>query len=162
MRANVEASRGSITATATSVSWAMIHTVNSMRIRPCQKRDPQEHGEEDDEAGRDRGFARRSVDGVVLRPQLEQLVEEAEVDAQVGQHAPRDERRAREDRLVVGGEDRREEDGEQAGEAQHDAVEQQPVARVELVFERLPQIDAREAVGGQLGDVGDRLPGLDA
>ncbi len=36
MRANVEASRGSITATATSVSCATIHTVNSMRIRPCQ------------------------------------------------------------------------------------------------------------------------------
>ncbi len=36
VRAKVEARRGSITATATSVSWAMIHTVNSMRMRPCQ------------------------------------------------------------------------------------------------------------------------------
>ena len=36
MRANVEARRGSMTATATSVSCAMIHTVNSMRMRPCQ------------------------------------------------------------------------------------------------------------------------------
>ena len=88
-------------------------------------------------------------------------MEEAEVDAQVGEHAPRDERRTGEDRLVVGGEDRRQEDGEQAGEAQHDAVEQQPVARIELVLERLPQIQAREAVGGELGDVGDGLPRLD-
>ena len=36
MRANVDASRGSMTATATSASCAMIQTVNSMRIRPCQ------------------------------------------------------------------------------------------------------------------------------
>ena len=55
-------------------------------------------------------------------------MEEAEVDAQVSQHAPGDERGARENRLVVGGEDRGQEDGEQASEAQHDAVEQQPVA----------------------------------
>ncbi len=62
---------------------------------------------------------------------------------------------------MVGGEDRRQEDGEQAGEAEHDAVEQQPVARIELVVDRLPQIEAREAVGRELGDVGDRLPRLD-
>ena len=110
------------------------------------ERDAQKHRQEDDEAGGNRGLARRPIDGVVLGPELEQLVEEAEVDAQVGEHAPGDERGAREDRLVVGGEDRGQEDGEQACQAQHDAVEQQPVAGLELVVDRLPQVDARETV----------------
>ncbi len=45
------------------------------------ERDAQEHGYEDDETGGNGGFARRSIDRVVLRSKLEQLMEEAEVDA---------------------------------------------------------------------------------
>ena len=79
--------------------------------------DAQKHRQEDDEAGGNRGFTRRPIDGVILGPELEQLVEEAEVDAQVSEHAPGDERGAREDRLVVCSENRGQEDGEQARQA---------------------------------------------
>ena len=125
------------------------------------ERDAQEHRQEDHEARGDRGFACRAIDGVVLGAELEQLVEETEIDAQVGQHAPGHERGAREDGLVIRREDGCQEDGEEAGEAQQNSVEQQPVARFQLVVERLPQVDVREAVGRQFGHVGDGAPGLE-
>jgi hypothetical protein len=61
---------------------------------------------------------------------------------------------------VVGREHRGEEDGKQAGDAQHDAVEELPVAALLLELDGLPQVEAREAVGGKLGHERDRLPGL--
>ena len=94
MRANVAARRGSITATATSDNCATIHTVMIMRMRPCQNAMRRNTDTKMRRLAATRGFARRSIDGVVLRLQLEQLVEEAEVDAQVRQHAPRHERGA--------------------------------------------------------------------
>ncbi len=81
MRANVEARRGSMTATATSVSWRDDPHREQHAYEAVPERDAQEHEQEDDQAGRDRRFARRSIDGVVLRAQLEQLMEEAEIDA---------------------------------------------------------------------------------
>ena len=111
-------------------SCAAIHSPNSMRTKPCQSSQPQEGVEEDDQQRRGHGgLARRRGIARSPRAHVEQLVPEAEVDAQVGQHAPREERRGREDRLVVGGEHRRQEDRQQAGDAEHDAVEQLAVAR---------------------------------
>ena len=99
-----------MTATAISESCATIHTVMQHANEAVPQREPQEHMEEDDEARRQRRFRRRAIDGVVLGPQLKQLVEEAEVDAEVGEHAPGDERGSRKDHLVVGREDRGQED----------------------------------------------------
>ena len=66
----------------------------------------------------------------------------------------------RENGLVVGGEDGGQEDGQQAGDAQHDAVEELAVAALLLVLQAVPEVDAREAVRRQLGDVGDGLARL--
>ena len=121
---------------------------------------PQEDVDEDQQARRHRRLGGRAVLRVLLGPDVEQLVPEAEIDAQIGQHAPGEDGRRREDGLVVGGEHGGQEDRQQAGDAQHDAVEQLPVAALLLVLQRVPKVDAREAVRRQLGDVGDGLAGL--
>ena len=56
-------------------------------------------------AGRS-GFTGSAIDGVVLRPQVEQLVEKSEIDAEVIEHGPGDERGGGENQFVVGREDR--------------------------------------------------------
>ena len=86
--------------------------------------EPQERVEEDEQGRGHAGLGGGAVLRVLLGAHVEQLVPEAEVHAQIGQHAPREDRRRREDGLVVGGEHRGQEDGEQAGDAQHDAVEE--------------------------------------
>ena len=86
---------------------------------------------------------------------------ETEVDAEHRQHAPGDECSARKDDLVVGREHRRQEHREQAGEAEHDTVEQLPVALLLLEIQGLPEIETGKAVGRQLGDIGDGLAALD-
>ena len=122
--------------------------------------EPQEGVEEDQQGRRHAGLGGGAVLRVLLGPHVEQLVPEAEVDAQVGQHAPGEDGGRREDRLVVGGEHGGQEDGEQAGDAQHDAVEELAVPALLLVLDGLPEIEAREAVGGELGDEGHGLAGL--
>ena len=121
----------------------------------------QERRQEDHEARRHRGFASGAVDGVVLGAQVEQLVEETEVDAQVAQHRPGDEGSCGEDQFVIGGENRGQEDREQAGQAEHGAVEELTVAAFDFVVDRLPKIEPREMLARELGDVGDRLAGLE-
>src|SRR5690606_2683578 len=121
----------------------------------------QEHADEDDDAGRYGRLGCGPVDGIVLSSELKELVPEAEVDAEVAEHAPRHQGRGRKDRLVVGSENCRQEDREQTRDPEHDAVEKLPVAGFELVFQWLPEIDARDAFGGQLRGVGDRLTWLE-
>ena len=58
---------------------------------------------ENQQRGGHRGFACGTILRVLLGLDVEQLVPEAEVDAQVGKHAPGKQCRRREDRLVVGG-----------------------------------------------------------
>ncbi len=106
-------------------------------------------------------FGRRSIERVVGRIELEDFVPEAEVHAEVGEHAPGDQRRGREDRLGIGSEDGGQEDGEETGDADHDAVEQRPVAQLLFQQQRLPQRHLREALGGDLDNVGDRLARID-
>ena len=122
---------------------------------------PQEGVEEDEQRCRHGGLGGGTVLRVLLGAHVEQLVPEAEVHAQVGQHAPGEDRRGREDRLVIGGKHRGQEDGEQAGDAEHDAVEKLAVPALLLVLDGLPQVEAREALGGELGDEGDGLAGLE-
>ena len=122
---------------------------------------PQEGVEENEKRCRHGRLGGGAVLRVLLGADIEQLVPEAEVHAQVGQHAPGENRRRREDGLVIGGKHRGQEDGEQAGDAQHDAVEELAVPALLLVLDGLPQEEARVALGGELGDEGDGLAGLE-
>ena len=87
-------------------------------------------------------------------------MKEAEVDAEVTQHAPRHECRRRKDELVVGCEDRSQKDCKKACQTKHHAVEKLAFSNLELVVERLPEIDARKTLRGQLGHIGYGLAGL--
>ena len=87
-------------------------------------------------------------------------MEETEIDAQIRQHRPGDERSGRENDLVIGGKHRRQKDREQAGQAQHRAIKQLAIAGFDFVVNRLPQIDARKAFRRQFGDVGNGLSRL--
>jgi hypothetical protein len=62
---------------------------------------------------------------------------------------------------MIGREHGRQEDGEQARDAEHDAVEELPVAASLLVLERLPQQQARERFRRHLGHERHGLAGLD-
>ena len=104
-----------------------------------------ERRKKDHEAGGHRGFARGAIDRVILGPQVEQLVEKSEIDAEVVEHGPRDERGGGENELVIGREYGRQKDREEAGQAQHRAIEKLAIAALDLVIDRLPQIDARES-----------------
>ena len=159
-RAKVAASRGSRKATATSDQLRRHPQPQQHAHEAVPGPEPQERVEEDQQGRRHGGFAGGPVLRVLLGPDVEELVPEAEVDAQVGQHAPGEDGSRREDRLVVGGEHGGQEDGEQAGDAEHDAVEELAVAALLLVLDGLPQVEAREALGGELGDEGDGLAGL--
>ena len=75
--------------------------------------EPEEDVDEDDEARRHRRLRGRAVLRVLLRADAEQLLPEAQVDAQIGQHAPGEHGGRGEDGLVVGGEHSGEKDGEQ-------------------------------------------------
>ena len=108
-----------------------------------------------------RRLCRRTIDRVVLGPELEKLVPEPKVHAEISEHAPSDQSSTWEDRLVVCGKHGRKEHAEHARDAQHDTVEELAIPRLELVLERLPQIDARKPVGRQFRCIGDGLSRLE-
>ncbi len=101
------------------------------------QRKPQEHVQEHDEACRERAFRRRAVDRVRLRLHVEELMEEAELDAEIGQCAPGHERGRRKNDLVVRSKEGREEDCHQACKAQHHTIEELPVRNLDFIIERL-------------------------
>ena len=96
----------------------------------------------------------------ILRTHIEELVPEAKIDAQIGKHAPSKDGCRGKDGLVVGGKNHRQEDGKQPGDAEQDAVEELAVAGALLVLDGLPEVEAGEPVGEELGDEGDGLAGL--
>ncbi len=125
------------------------------------KPDAQEGVEEEHEARREPGFGGGAVERSAVGPYREQLVPEAEIDAEIDQDRPGDERGRREDRPVIGGEDRGQEDGEQPGDAEQHAVEQHAVLLLRLIGVRVPQIEARHLRRAHLGGEGDGLPRLE-
>ena len=73
-------------------------------------------------------------------------MEEAEVDTQIGERTPRHQRGSWKHELMVGHKNSGQEYGEQARQPQQHAVEDELVAGLEFVIERLPQINARKAL----------------
>ena len=124
--------------------------------------DAQEGVEEEHEARGEAGFGRGAIDGGAVRAHGEQLVPEAEVDAEIDERSPGHKRGRGEDGAMIGSEDRGEEDGEQTGDAEQHAVEQHAVLLLRLIGIRLPQRDPRHGVGGELDGIGHGLAGLKA
>ena len=124
--------------------------------------DAQEGVEEEHEARSDRCLGGGAIDRYMVRIDREQLAPKAEVHAEIGENRPGHERGRREDGPVVGGEDRRQEDGEQPGDAEQHAVEQHAVLLLRLIDLRIPQHQPRHLARAQLGGEGDGLPRLEA
>src|SRR4029079_16768883 len=97
------------------------------------KSDSQESIEEEHEACGERGFGGGAVEGDAFSPASKQYVQKAKLDAEISQHGPSYERGGREDRPVIGGKDRGQENGEQAGDTEQHAVEQHAILLLRLV-----------------------------
>ena len=117
--------------------------------------------EEDDEARSQHHFRARPPHALVAGGDADQLFQEAEVDADIGEHRPGQRRRRRQHGCALDHEQDRQEHRQQAGNAKHDTtIEREGVHRV-LVGVRLPQIDLWQAGGRKLGDEGDHGAGIE-
>ena len=92
---------------------------------------------------------------------VEHLAPEAEVDADIDQHRPAERRGGREHDRAFDHEQNGEEEREQTGDADDDAVIERERVDLVLVGVRLPQIDLRQLVGAQLGDQRDDGAGIE-
>ena len=113
------------------------------------KPDAEEGVEEQHEARGEPRFGGRAIQRRAVGADREQLVPKAEIDAEISQRRPGDERGGREDGAVVGGEDRGQEDGEQAGDAEQHAVEQHAILLLRLVGVGVPEIEPRHLLRAQ-------------
>ena len=111
--------------------------------------------EEDHQADGKEHLDPRPPDAFVARRDGDDLRQEAEVDADIGEHRPGERRRRRQHRGALDDEEDRQEDRQQPGDAEHDAaIEREGVQRV-LVRLRRPEIELRQLRRGKLGHEGD-------
>ena len=106
-------------------------------------------------------FARRAPDALGAGRHVEHLVPEAEVDADIDQHRPAERGRGGKHHAAFDDEQNGQEQRQQAGNADDDAlIERQ---RIDLVFVgvRLPQIELRQIGRAQFGDEGDHGAGIE-
>ena len=92
---------------------------------------------------------------------VEHLAPESEVDADIDEHRPAERGGGREHHRALDHEQDGEEQRQQAGDADDDAVIQREGVDLVLVGVRLPQIDLRQLVGAQFGDEGDDGAGIE-
>ena len=92
---------------------------------------------------------------------VEHLAPESEVDADIDQHRPAERGGGREHHRALDHEQDGEEQRQQAGDADDDALVQREGVDLVLVGVRLPQIDLRQLVGAQFGDEGDDGAGIE-
>ena len=121
-----------------------------------------EIGEQEDEQRRgEAGLGHGARHPVGLAPHREHLLPEAEIDAHVAEHRPGERRRRREDERPAHDEHDGEEEGEQARDADHDALVEGEARQLVLVGVGLPQRDLGQGGGAQLGHVGDGRAGIE-
>ena len=92
---------------------------------------------------------------------VEHLAPEAEVDADIDQHRPAERGGGREHDRALHHEQDGEEQREQAGDADDDAVVEREAVDLVLVGVGLPQIELRQLVGAQLQHVGHHRAGIE-
>ena len=119
-------------------------------------------GEQEDQQGRgENRFGGGAIDALADIRDREDALEEAEIDAGIGEHRPSQRRRRREDERALDHEHDGQEQRQEAGDADDDAlVERQPVDLL-LVGVGLPEIDLRHVRRAQLGHVGHRGAGIE-
>ena len=117
--------------------------------------------QEHQQRARQHRFAGGAPDLLGARRHVEHLAPETEVDADIDQHRPAQRRGGREHHAALHHEQDGEEEREQAGDADHDAVVERDGVDLVLVGVGLPQIDLRQLVGAQLDDVGHHRAGIE-
>ena len=106
-------------------------------------------------------FARGAPDPFGARRHVEHFGPEAEIDADIDQHRPAERGSGREHHAAFDHEQDGQEQRQQAGNADDDAlIERQRIDFV-LIGVGLPQIDLRQVVGAKLGDIGDYGAGIE-
>ena len=106
-------------------------------------------------------FARRAPDALGARRHVEDLGPETEVDADIDQHRPAERRGGREHHAALDHEQDGQEQRQQAGDADDDALIERERIDLVLVGVGLPQIELRQVVGAQFGDEGDHGAGIE-
>ena len=117
--------------------------------------------QEHQQRSRQHRLAGRAPDLLGARRHVEHLAPEAEVDADIDQHRPAQRRGGREHHAALHHEQDGEEQRQQAGDADHDAVVERDRVDLVLVGVGLPQIDLRELAGAQLHHVGHHRAGIE-
>src|SRR5260370_40625519 len=114
----------------------------------------------------DQGRAERRLDagapnalGLVL--EAEYFAPETEVDADIGQHRPRQSRGGRKYQRAADDENDREKQREQACNADDNSLIEGEPRRLLLEGLRLPEVDLREVRRTQFGDISDRRAGIE-
>ena len=106
-------------------------------------------------------FARRPPDAFGARRHVEDLWPESEIDADIDQHRPAERGRGREHDAAFDHEQDGQEQRQQAGNADDDALIERERIELVLVGVGLPQIELRQIVGAQFGDEGDHGAGIE-
>ena len=121
-----------------------------------------EVGEQEyDQRCREDRFAGSAPDSFRAGAEVEDLAPEAEVDADVDQHGPAERGGCGEHHRALHDEQDGQEQREQAGDADDDAVVKREGVDLVLVGVGVPQIDLRQLVGAQFGDEGDDGAGIE-
>ena len=110
--------------------------------------------------GQDR-FAGRAPDALGVVRHVEHLAPEAEIDADIDQHRPRQCGGGGEHDAALDHEQDGQHQRQQAGNADHDALVQRERIDLVLVGVGFPQIELRQLVGAQLRDEGDDGAGIE-
>ncbi len=106
-------------------------------------------------------FARRAPDALGVVRHVQHLAPEAEIDADIDQHRPCQRGGGGEHDAALDHEQNGEHEGQEAGDADHDALVERERVHLVLVGVGFPQIELRQLVGAQFRHEGDDGAGIE-
>ncbi len=117
--------------------------------------------EKDDQRRADGRLDAGAPDALGLVLKTENLPPEAEVDADISEDRPGERRRGGKDQGAAHDEDDRQEQREQPGDADEDALVERQARPFVLIGVRLPEVDLRQRRRAQFRDIGDGRAGVE-
>ena len=147
MRAMPEATAGEYSATATSAPRNASQPSGDVGVAHVPAIEVEIGEQKHQQRRRQDRFARCAPDALGARRHVEHLAPEAEIDADIDQHRPAERRGGREHDAAFDHEQDGQEQRQQAGDADDDALIERERIDLVLVGVRLPQIELRQIVG---------------
>ena len=117
--------------------------------------------QEHQQRGGQDGFAGGAPDALGVRRHLEHFRPKTEIDADIDQHRPAERGGGRKHHAALDHEQDGQEQRQQAGNADDDALVERERIDLVLVGVGFPQIDLRQVVGAQFGDESDHGAGVE-